>query len=109
MKLVTYSRGSEPRAGVLTVDDRIIDLQRASAARGGGTPSDTLPADNLTLLELGQPALDAVKSLIEWVAAQDDARNDGIPDTQAHRGASVAGPVASSWLRRSGGALSYPK
>jgi 2-keto-4-pentenoate hydratase/2-oxohepta-3-ene-1,7-dioic acid hydratase in catechol pathway len=70
---VTYSRGSEPRAGVLTADDRIIDLQRASAARGGGTPSDTLPADNLTLLELGQPALDAVKALIEWVAAQDGA------------------------------------
>ena len=71
-------------------------LETPSGVGVGRKPQEWLQAGDVVRVEISGLG-----------ALSNPARNDGIPDTQAHRGASVAGPVASSWLRRSGGALSY--
>lgn len=75
MKLVTYSRMSDPRAGALLADGRVVDLHRASAAQaqtnGGAVwPDQRLPADMLALLDAGTAGLDAARSLLSWVEGQ---------------------------------------
>ena len=71
MKLLTFAdveRGA--RLGV-ALDDRVYDLQRMAAQYGVA-----LPADMLSLLQLGKPGLETAQSLVEAIA---EDRLPGMP------------------------------
>jgi 2-keto-4-pentenoate hydratase/2-oxohepta-3-ene-1,7-dioic acid hydratase in catechol pathway len=72
MKLVTFSQGgSDLRPGVLIGPDskpRVLDWRAAAEATGVARPA---PTSVLNLIEQGEPALDALRRLVESMAADE--------------------------------------
>ncbi|HWP34739.1 MAG TPA: fumarylacetoacetate hydrolase family protein [Thermodesulfobacteriota bacterium] len=63
MRLLTFARDSDraPRVGVLTEEGRVLDIEQEARRAGRPLPFD--PADMVSLIEAGQPALDTVREL----------------------------------------------
>jgi len=74
MKLVSYLVEDQMRTGVLFAN-RIIDLPRAhtEALKHVDLKCDTLPADMVAFLRLGENALDDARALSNWFSSVDSA------------------------------------
>jgi 2-keto-4-pentenoate hydratase/2-oxohepta-3-ene-1,7-dioic acid hydratase in catechol pathway len=65
MKLLTFAHADETRLGGMLDDDRVVDLTQAWSAYDHSLSGAQAPTEVFDVICLGEPALEAVRSLIE--------------------------------------------
>jgi 2-keto-4-pentenoate hydratase/2-oxohepta-3-ene-1,7-dioic acid hydratase in catechol pathway len=86
MKLLQFQGGDGLKLGVKT-DNGIVDVAAAAAALGLEAPTSLIE-----VVEVGQPAIDAVQAVIDAVAASDNAAEWTLDEMGIQYGPAVADP-----------------